>query len=94
MSYTINYEGDSTEHLAAFISRLAASGQGAWCFELTLRDELGDPADTGDVGIVDWHPIRGILRVRPWPEGQPEFPEDDQHDIWVHLDRIAELKIY
>lgn len=94
MSYTINYEGDSTEHLAAYIALLAKSGQGAWCFRLTWRNEGGDPVNTDDYGIVGWNPRSGVLRVRPWPEGAPEFPEDPEDDVYVDIVDIAELKIY
>lgn len=94
MAYTINYEGDSTDHLAAFVALLAKDGAGAWVFKLTWRDSTGDPVNTADVGIVHWDHRTKILRVRPWPESASEFPADDGEDRGVDLDDIAEVHVY
>lgn len=94
MPYTINYEGDSTEHLAAYVALLARDGAGAWVFNLTWRDDKGDPSNTADVGIVFWDARTSVLRVRPWIADQPDFPEDDSGDIFVDIDDIAGITVY
>lgn len=101
MSYTINYEGDDTGALNAYLAKVAhasAAAKEPYVVRIALPPSTGDPGGVGDYALLNWQPARTLgesaaLVVRPYSE-EHGGAEPGSRTREIPTDDIAEITFY